>query len=306
MYKRQRWLKLGDGIFVSTKAPAGRDGVWLLDPEDLWIRDPSWSGYGYTTTGTTTITALAANSSAPILVSGVDTRDRGGGVSVLRTDTINAALGQGSVSIVATGSIDATGWEAGASYPNHYINYSGTNKLTFRAGTSITLYGSRFSLPSGTLELLAGTQINQSGTGIAGSIYANTLILGSSDGGTNKPSVNLTTSTNYINQVQASNLSSLSLANAQNLTVNSSGVSATGAVSLSATGNLSVNGSIATSGGDVLLKATGNLVQAASTSISTGGGDVTYWSNAGGTAGYIQLGTGVSVTTGGGDIVLGA
>jgi filamentous hemagglutinin family protein len=273
-----KWLKLGDNVFVSTKATLGQDGLWLLDPEDLWIRDPSWSGYGYTTTGTTTYTALAANSSAPILVSGHDTRDRGGGVSVLRTDTINAALGQGNVTVVASGYIDAGGWEAGPSFPNHYINHSGSNRLTFRAGTSINLYGARFSLPNGTFELLAGTQINQVGPDLAGAIYANTLILGSSDGGTSKPTVSLTASTNLINNLQASNVGNLSFSNAQSLSVNSSGLSTTGSISLTAAGNVFVNANMTSAGtsGNGISITGQTITQAAGVTVSTSGANISY------------------------------
>lgn len=265
-------LQLGEQVFVSTQAPKGLDGEWLLDPEHLWIRDPSWNGYNYSTSGTTTYTALTANPAANFIVSGAtDTRDRGPtvdgvfypGVTVIRTDTINTALSNGNVRVVATGLIEAMGWGLSeVNNPNHFINSTTSNKLTLQAGTSITLGSYKFNLPNGSFELLAGTMITQNGPTTAGAIHANTLILGSTDGGTNKPAVTLTAATNYITNLQASNISSLSLSNAQALTVNSNGLNVSGAVSLSVTGDLTVNGAISLAGTSSLISSNDILVNA--------------------------------------------
>ena len=271
---------------------------------------PGWSGYNYSTSGTTTYTALTPNVSAPIIVSGADIRVRENGITVVRTDTINTALGQGNVSVIASGSITAGGWEIDANYPNHYINYNGTNKLTLQAGAAISLFSSRFSIPNGTLELLAGTQISQTGPGIAGAIYANNLILGSSNGGVSKPSVSLVLSSNLVDNIQASNVSSLAFSNARNLAVNANGLSVTGAVSLTVAGNLTVNGSISTSAApsaaSVTLKSTNNISLSDNRSITTNGGGVTFWSDSDGNgSGYVQLQTGSSINSSGGHITLG-
>ncbi len=197
-------------------------------PYNMYIVDPSWSGFNYTTTnagGTTTYTTLAPNQANPILVAGVDTRDRGDpvGSSTLRTDTINAALANGSVRVLASGFIDARSWGLDeVVYPNYFINTTTSNKLTLEAGSSIYLHSYRLNLPNGTLELLAGTTISQSGPTTGGAIYANTLILGKSnvvgaDVYATPPSVTLTAASNYISNIQASNISSLSFSNNQAL-----------------------------------------------------------------------------------------
>lgn len=78
-------------------------------------------------------------------------------------------------------------------------------------------------------------------------------------------------------------------------------------------GNITVNGNINTSAGtangDILLKATGNITQNASKTITTAGGDVTFWANANnatsGIAGnQILINQGASISTNGGAITL--
>jgi len=174
-----------DGIQVSTKATLGADGVWLLDPFNLYIRDSSWSGSNYDTSsasGTTTYTALTPKTSADILVTDAYTTDTRGasyanGTSVLRTDTIISGLSSGNVQVVATGWIQVSGWETKPNNPSvAYINSTTSNKLTLKANDYISMYSARINLPNGTLELLAGTTISQN---VAAPIYANTLSLGS-------------------------------------------------------------------------------------------------------------------------------
>ena len=265
-------LEIGDAISVSTKASKGLDGEWFLDPEHLWIRDPSWSGYNYTTTGTTTYTALTANTSATILVSGADTRDRGPtvngvfipGVTVIRTDTIVNALNSGNVRVLATGLIDVAGWQA-AGIANYYINSTTTNKLTLEAGTTLNLDAGSINnkvinLPNGTLELLAGTSISQNSSLSGGSINAGTLILGKCSGCSTNPSVTLNNSNNQISNLQATNVSSVNVVSANALTVNASGLSVSGSVNLSSTSTVTLTGSITTSdasNGNIAIQATG-------------------------------------------------
>ena len=71
---------------------------------------------------------------------------------------------EGVAKVVAAGSIYAAGWGLDeTTYPNYFINTNAANRLTLQAGTSITLTGYKFNLPNGTLELLAGTTITQTG-----------------------------------------------------------------------------------------------------------------------------------------------
>jgi hypothetical protein len=149
------------------------------------------------------------------------------------------------VRVVASGAITFQSWWIDNNYPTYYINSQTTNKLTLSAGTSIYIVGgqfAKFNLPNGSFELLAGTSITQ-GTDMV-SFTAKNLIFGSSDGGASKPVVTFNGATNYINNLEASNISSLSLTNAQALTVNSSGLAVTGGVTLSSVGNLTINGAV--------------------------------------------------------------
>ena len=188
------WLQLGDAITVSTKAVNGKDGEWLLDPNDLWIRDPSWSGYNYETTSTTTYTAKVAVPDGSAIVTGAYTMDRGGGVTTLRTDTIVNALNSGNVRVLASGLINVSSWQSQGT-ANYYINSLTTGKLTLEAGSSIYFdsgAGNKvINLPNGTLELLAGTSISQASSE-GGSINAGTLILGKCVACSTNPSVTLT------------------------------------------------------------------------------------------------------------------
>jgi hypothetical protein len=160
-------LQIGNSIVISTKAANGKDGEWLLDPEHLWIVSPDWVGFNYATTGTTTYTAQTANPSAPKIVDGHDTRDRGpvvdgvfySGVTTLKVSTIVSALNSGNVRVLATGLIDVYGWQ-GSNIADYYINSTTSNKLTLEAGTTLHLSSNYLNnklinLPNGTLELLA-------------------------------------------------------------------------------------------------------------------------------------------------------
>ncbi|MBV5299500.1 MAG: hypothetical protein JZU64_15580, partial [Rhodoferax sp.] len=70
--------------------------------------------------------------------------------------------------------------------------------------------------------------------------------------------------------------------------------------------NVNANLSSTLSGADVLLKASGNISLGSSKTITTTGGDVTFWSDSDGNGtGYVQMSMGSAVTTGGGAITLG-
>jgi filamentous hemagglutinin family protein len=256
-------LQFGDAIAVSTKAVNGKDGEWLLDPNDLWIITPDWVGFNYSITGTTTYTAQPANPSAPIITGGHDTRDRGAGVTTLTVRTIVSALNSGNVRVLATGTIDVYGWQ-GSGISDYYINSATTNQLTLEAGSAIYLRSSNINnklinLPNGKLELLAGTIISQDSIE-GGSINVGTLILGKCAACSSSPSVTLTNIFNQITNLQGSNVSSVSVNSSTSLSVNSNGLSTTGAISLSAAGNISVNGSIAANNQAITLSATANFI----------------------------------------------
>ena len=309
-----------DGITVSTKTTLGKDGLWLLDPYDLWIRDPSWTGYNYSESGTTTYTARQATLSGEVKVSGAATTSYGGGTSSLRTDTIVNALANGNVTVLASGLIDASGWSAQGT-ANYYINSNSSNKLSLQAGDSIWI-ADKINLPSGTLELLAGTTVTQAASA---SITASTLILGKSNvSGANSyatpPTVDLTAASNSIANLQGSNLSSLSFSNTKSFAVNANGISSTGAVTLKSTGDISLNGALTTtaSTGHISLIADtekdGAGVVIVSSNITTSGGNLSFGDgstiNFGGVTTqvggdvYVQGSSMVTWSTGGGRITV--
>ena len=314
-----RWLQMGDAIFVSTKSNHGLDGEWLLDPEHLWIVTPDWTGFNYTTTGTTTFTAQAANPSANAIDPGADSTKTYGptvdgvsypGVATLKTRTIVSALNSGNVRVLASGLIAVYGWQ-NSGISDYYINSTTSNKLTLEAGTTINFEASTgnkvVNLPNGKLELLAGTSITQASTE-GGSISAGTLILGKCSACTTNPSVTLTNSNNQISNIQASNISALSVLSSTALTVNASNISSSGAVSLTSTSTVTLTGSITTTdtaSGNVSIQATGlagagNVVLASSRefSVNQSGGSTYSGVISGAASTFKKLGIGALSLTG--------
>ena len=277
-------LNIGDAISVSTKASKGHDGEWLLDPEHLWIITPDWVGFNYTITGTTTYTAQPANPYANAIEPGADITKTYGptvdgvsypGVATLKTSTIVSALNSGNVRVLATGLIQVYGWQNSGSAV-HYINSTTSNKLTLEAGTTLYLSGQSvdnklINLPNGTLELLAGTSINQASIA-GGSINASKLILGKCAACSTNPSVTLTNAFNQISNLQASNISSANVVSSIALAVNASNISSTGAVSLTSNSTVTLTGSITTTdttSGNVSIQATG-LAGAGNVALASG------------------------------------
>lgn len=90
--------------------------------------------------------------------------------------------------------------------------------------------------------------------------------------------------------------------NTANITVDSS-TAISGPIALYG-GNINLNNNLDTTNGgtvgDILLKASGDIIQAASTSVNTNGGDVTYWANSDGetvNGGSIYIQDGVTIDT---------
>ncbi|MDD2686738.1 MAG: YDG domain-containing protein [Gallionella sp.] len=87
--------------------------------------------------------------------------------------------------------------------------------------------------------------------------------------------------------------------NTQDVSVSTNALSVNGPISLYG-GNISVNANLTStaSGADVLLKGSGSITLASNKSISTTGGDVTFWADSDSTnGGYIWLNSGSSIST---------
>ena len=263
-----------DGISIDTSAATGSVGNWLLDPMDIRI-NASGPNYSLSTaSGTTTIggngsndgvnsyiahttieSALASNNVTIQSTSGASIITQGDG-----TITYN-----GSARTLTLSSSGNIGFEYAPAYPG---GITGSNLSVVLQATGNISTDAAINI-GGTLTANAIGSITQGSTGV---ITANALVLGSSNGGTNKPLVTLNAN-NKINNLEASNLGSLSLTNAQALTVNSNGLNVAGAVSLSVTGDMTVNGAIAFADTSALISTNDILVNANIT--KTAGADAT-------------------------------
>jgi hypothetical protein len=130
-----------DGIQVSTAAPKGQTGEWLLDPYDITIS----SGTGSGTTGTYTANADSAVINISALQTALNT-------SNVRVYTGDSGSQTGNITVAAA------------------LTNSTSNSLTLHAAGSIVINADLTSSGTGVLSLLAGSG-SVSGTG--------SLILGS-------------------------------------------------------------------------------------------------------------------------------
>jgi len=157
------WLAV-DGIRVSTAAPFGKTGVWLLDPYDLTI-----GGTGNPVNITTTGSAL----SPPIVLSA------SGGSSYLNVTTLTSNLGLADV-IVSTG---VGGTNFGDITIGSQISYQGANSLTIHAANNIYLDNGISISGGGDLFLQADAGgVTQHST-VAGTISINNGTLSVTQGG---------------------------------------------------------------------------------------------------------------------------
>ena len=139
-----------DGIQVSTAAPKGQTGEWLLDPYDITIS----SGTGSGTTGTYTANA----DSAVINISALQTALNNSNVRVFTGDSGSQT---GNITVAAA------------------LTNSTSNSLTLHAAGSIVINADLTSSGTGVLSLLAGSgSIGGTGSlilGSAGNISGATL-----------------------------------------------------------------------------------------------------------------------------------
>jgi hypothetical protein len=242
------------------------------------------------------------------------------------TTALNPTWNQGIRFYYAGASITATGSGGGITLQGtrhvggslYDIYFQGGNILA--NGGAINISGQS---AGGSLYLVASTTIGKANTGTVTSSASNITLTGDAvvlgAASTVDTSGTLTVqpySTSFTsalswpmtNLALASTVSGLTLGKAGNtadITV-ASATSIAGPISIYA-GNINLNANLTStlSGAAILAKASGNIVQAASTSVTTSNGNVTYWADSDNSGqGYIALNAGNTLTTGGGKIVL--
>lgn len=172
-----------DGITISTQAPQGRTGQWLLDPRNITISDGTETGVDsdYTATGDSAVinvnTLITALDMTNITVFTGTTGEQDGNI------TVNAAITSGST-------YDLELKAANDIIINENITRSGTGGLILRAGSgSVTGTGDLILGGGTTLTLAHGTtlendiQLTSGGATITVNLEVEYLIVGGGGGG---------------------------------------------------------------------------------------------------------------------------
>jgi autotransporter-associated beta strand protein len=264
--------------------------------------------YSITKTGSGVLVLSGANTySGGTTVSGGTLK---AGISSTGSVT-NGPFGTGTVTVSSGYTLDLNGYSLA-----NALNLSGTGLST--NGALINNSGSSTSTVSGAVTLAAATNIG--GTGditISGAITSGGFGLAFKNGGNH----NLTSTTNTLSTVSATNISSLAVKNNADLTVGTvnsvSGISAVGNVTLDVTGAITIGGNLTTtasasssntgiqmlatkhvlfaSGNYVITSGGGQVVLASSLSGNYVGGVVREYPNSGST----------TITTNGGHLWIG-
>lgn len=268
---------------VSTRAPAGKTGQWLLDPNDITIA-----------------------SSGPGTLDGTGLFDAGGGAGTISAATIVAGLDTTNVLIQAANDIIV----------NAAITYGGPNgaaKLTLKAGDAVTINAAIGRTGGHHLDLvLDAGSANTSSQGAAGILTVDGLKLlnGKFD---------LNNAGNAIGALAAVGATQVKVTTGSSITVGTvdgaSGIAASGAVTLKAATDITVNAGIATTS-DITLTSNGGdaggTISVYGASILSNGGGITLSGGSNPASGYALgdqsregiLLQGATLNAGGGDIVL--
>ena len=188
---------------------------------------------------------------------------------------------------------------------------SGTGKLTITGGGSILLsgtntYGGGTVINAGTLQINSDSNLGA----VPGLPTTNITINGATLAVSGQSSAVTLPSTRKIS-IGASGGTISNASSTWGLSINGA-ISASGPVTISG-GDLNINGNVTVSNASpILIKSTSNIIQAAGTTVSTAGGNITYWSDSDGSGdGYIWLNPtsgatpGAKVNSYNGNIVLG-
>ncbi len=314
----QSWNGLSVGIqaWEGVNMDAGTNGNIAITGISSWASGvanwgmdlQAWrSGYASslfkTTNGNLTLTGtgtggVAANSGGTSLLAysaatAITLEATGTGSVTLNgiSDGAGSDLRLGYANVLAqSGAITLNGNRAGSllATSNGY-----TNTLGYLAGSLVTASTSNIAINTDALSLNGALNTNSTGTLTVqpfGTSFTSALTW---------PVTNLTVGSSLTGMTlgKPGNTAAITVASAQ--TVN-------GPISIYG-GNINLNASLTStaSGAAILAKASGNIVQAASTSVTTSNGNVTYWADSDNSGqGYIALNVSSTLATGGGKIVL--
>ncbi len=274
---------------VDLRAPAGRTGTLLLDPDDIIIAasNPDLNGDG---------------SVGPDVIGNIAAGDFPGAVSVITATEVSNILGSASLSLAATSSITV----------NSAVSWAAATTLTLNAGNSIAVNATINGGALGSTSLISGGTINL-GASVVGSIFT----LNHAGALTQTAG---TVSVTQLNLQGAGNVGTSGVPLATDLgtvVLNKSGgntfISDLGAFTLQGTSggattvyanNTITLGSLSSSA--LTVRSFGNIVVNSLATISTSGGALTLNSDAfAAGSGNITLNSDSSLISNGGNIVLG-
>jgi gliding motility-associated-like protein len=292
------------GSFGTTSVAGGNDyGLWLFGTDVIT------SG-----TGMITLTGDATNTLSTASAYGITM-----GNATIKTQS-------GAITLNGTGG-KASGNSRGIvadTFSNKIISVSGPITLNEKKPTALTgTYNGLFMKPASTTNTFFGAD----GTDVASSSSSVTITGDRASFDVNSTfRNNINTSGAIVFESVANSfetdpsLSGLTISgnpssvqigkttNTANITLGSA-VSAAGPIDIYG-GNITINENLNTTAGDadgdILLQGTANIIQAASKTITTNGGDVTFWADKDGNgSGYVRLNSSSSISTSGGNITLG-
>ncbi len=277
------WWNLGSaGTFTIESANTAANAITL----NGFSAGTSGQAYGIETEGFNTLNLLATAS--------------GGGIIVNTGNSIANyydVVFRGPLNIQAVdGPIALKGGQLGG-VANGYLYFANNVYLGSKASTAITSSSSdiliqfdRFDFPAGSRFIATDGAVTLQPNGASFGMAVNT---------------------NFFNWNQNSQtMSGLTIGKLGNTADISQGVedlTANGPISVYG-GNININESLEStaSGENILFKGTGFINHASSKTMTTNGGDVTYWADSDGNgSGYVQTGSSTAITSAGGAITLG-
>jgi filamentous hemagglutinin family protein len=307
-------LRVGLGALVDASAPAGANGTWLLDPNNISIV----TGAGASTNISGNPSFLSTDDNAQIYDATINTAlDAGNNVTVttgtggtdgqtgiitVSGDILNSTGGARTLTLTAVGAINITGTIGGTSgnalsvvldAPTGAVAIGGTidpygGSLTINAGTAVTQTAGVVS-SSGTLPLF----LNLTGTATAGLTNISNNFFQITLNSTSSGAINITTQTTP--QLQTSSI-------AGDLTLNSnSGFIQAGALTATGGGTVTLDGgtgNVTLSYANVLsgdFNVTGQVINVTAAQSTTGNVSFVAASN---------VGIGGDISSGGGDIFI--